>query len=265
MKAGFCSQEGCLSCAFSDVESFRFSLAANRQIPPRILLRRPGTVHCNSPIWAPSHLGFSPAIHCFKILQNTRIAWTHANCSESSIESFCISSHWVKAEPRWLNEATSWIYKWGEIVPQTRRWAPALWEASGAALEELRNLRCPSAAAQLLRHHQRVVAVDLQQVEQKEPVSVGVQAHRPHALLGERRVGARRHLAEGLENPVVLLQEEAEDSFKLKTRQSKSRFPATLAHFLSLSLLDRSGCQIRQWFIPILIRLCCHNVKPLLC
>ena len=48
----------------------------------------------------------------------------------------------------------------------------------------------------------------LQQVEQEEPVSVGVQAHGPHALVGQGGVRAARHLAQGLEDPVVLLQEE---------------------------------------------------------
>lgn len=64
-----------------------------------------------------------------------------------------------------------------------------------------------STAAQLLGHQQGVVAVDLQQVEQKEPVSMGIQTHGPHTLMGQRGIGARCHLAEGLENPVVLLQE----------------------------------------------------------
>lgn len=36
---------------------------------------------------------------------------------------------------------------------------------------------------------------------------MGIQAHGPDALLGQRGVGAPRHLAEGLENPIVLLQE----------------------------------------------------------
>lgn len=42
---------------------------------------------------------------------------------------------------------------------------------------------CLSAAAELLGHQQGVVAIDLQQVEQEEPVSVGVQTHGSHALL----------------------------------------------------------------------------------
>lgn len=66
---------------------------------------------------------------------------------------------------------------------------------------------CLSTAAQLLRHQQGVIAIDLQQVEQEEPVSVGIQTHGPHALLGQRGIGAPCHLTEGLENPVVLLQE----------------------------------------------------------
>lgn len=108
--------------------------------------------------------------------------------------------------------------------------------------KELRTFHCPSAAAQLLRHHQGVIAVDLQQVEQKEPVSMGIQAHRPHALLGERRIGTCRHLAESLENPVVLLQEEAEDSFILKYKSQK--VPAKLAYFFYLFYMEeyaRSG------------------------
>lgn len=64
-----------------------------------------------------------------------------------------------------------------------------------------------SAAAQLLWHQQGVVAVDLQKVEQEEPVSVRIQAHGPHALLGYGGVGASCHLAQRLENPVVLFQE----------------------------------------------------------
>lgn len=80
-------------------------------------------------------------------------------------------------------------------------------KTSGDERRKIQPVRCLSTAAQLLRHQQGVVAVDLQQVEQEEPVSVGIQAHGPHALLGERGIGAPCHLAEGLENPVVLLQE----------------------------------------------------------
>ena len=69
-------------------------------------------------------------------------------------------------------------------------------------------VRSDSAAAELFRYQQGVVAVDLQQVEQEEPVSVGIQTHGPHALLGQGGVGASCHLAQGLENTVVLLQEE---------------------------------------------------------
>lgn len=36
---------------------------------------------------------------------------------------------------------------------------------------------------------------------------MGIQTHGPHTLLGQRGIGATSHLAEGLENPVVLLQE----------------------------------------------------------
>lgn len=66
---------------------------------------------------------------------------------------------------------------------------------------------CLSTTAQLLGHQQGVIAIDLQQVEQEEPVSMGIQTHGPHTLLGQRGIGAPSHLAEGLENPVVLLQE----------------------------------------------------------
>lgn len=66
---------------------------------------------------------------------------------------------------------------------------------------------CLSTAAQLLRHQQGVIAVDLQQVEQEEPISMGIQTHSPHTLLGQRGIRTPCHLTEGLENPVVLLQE----------------------------------------------------------
>lgn len=66
---------------------------------------------------------------------------------------------------------------------------------------------CLSAAAELLRHQQGVVAINLQQVEQKEPVTVGIQTHSPHTFLGKSGIGASRHLAKGLENSIVLLQE----------------------------------------------------------
>lgn len=36
---------------------------------------------------------------------------------------------------------------------------------------------------------------------------MGIQTHGPDTLLGQRGIGAPCHLAEGLENPVVLLQE----------------------------------------------------------
>lgn len=79
---------------------------------------------------------------------------------------------------------------------------------------------------------------------------MGIQAHRPHTLLGECRIGTRCHLAESLENPVVLLQEEAEDSFKFKyLKYIQSRFPATLAHFLCLFYIEevaRSGSVIQS-------------------
>ncbi len=65
---------------------------------------------------------------------------------------------------------------------------------------------CLSTAAQLLRHQQGVIAVDLQKVEQEEPVSVGIQTHGPHALLGQRGIRAPCYLTERLENSVVLLQ-----------------------------------------------------------
>lgn len=63
-----------------------------------------------------------------------------------------------------------------------------------------------SAAAQLLWHQQGVITVHLQQVEQEEPVSMGIQTHGPDTLLGQRGIGAACHLTKGLENPVVLLQ-----------------------------------------------------------
>lgn len=70
---------------------------------------------------------------------------------------------------------------------------------------------CPSAAAELIWHQQGVVAVDLQQVEQKEPVPVRIQTHGSHALLCQSGVRASCHFAQGLEDSIVLLQEEPEE------------------------------------------------------
>lgn len=67
-----------------------------------------------------------------------------------------------------------------------------------------------SAATKLVGQQQRVKTVDLQQVEQEEPVAVRVQSHGPHALRGQRRVRTGGHLVQGLKNPVVLLQEKPE-------------------------------------------------------
>lgn len=123
---------------------------------------------------------------------------------------------------------------------------------------------CPSAAAQLLWHHQGVIAVDLQQVEQKEPVSMGIQAHRPHAFLGKRGIGTCCHLAERLENPVVLLQEEAEDSLKLTDKsQSVTSQLNSLTFSISSGWTHRWGCQVRERnsFQFWLDWLCCGNVK----
>ena len=64
-----------------------------------------------------------------------------------------------------------------------------------------------SAAAGVVSDQQGVVAVSLQQVEQEEPVSVGVQAHGPHALWGQGGFRAPCHLTQRLEDPVVLLKE----------------------------------------------------------
>lgn len=44
-------------------------------------------------------------------------------------------------------------------------------------------------------------------MEQEEPVSMGIQTHGPNTLLGQCGIGAPCHLTEGLENPVVLLEE----------------------------------------------------------
>lgn len=72
---------------------------------------------------------------------------------------------------------------------------------------ELSSICGLSAAAQLLWHQQGVITINLQQVEQEEPVSMGIQTHGPDTLLGQRGIGAACHLTKGLENPVVLLQE----------------------------------------------------------
>lgn len=66
---------------------------------------------------------------------------------------------------------------------------------------------CLSAAAELLWHQQGVIAINLQQVEQKEPVAMGIQTHSPHTFLVKSWIRASRHLTKGLENSIVLLQE----------------------------------------------------------
>lgn len=89
---------------------------------------------------------------------------------------------------------------------------------------------CLSTAAQLLRHQQGVIAIDLQQMEQEEPVSMGIQTHGPHTLLGQCGIRAPCYFTEGLENSVVLLQEKPQMDFK-KSRSLRTCSRALIPQF----------------------------------
>lgn len=119
--------------------------------------------------------------------------------------------HWWGKEPRWTTPAGG-----GGIYNKSVKaggWARVgvasftLFQNAVVQHFELSSICGLSAAAQLLWHQQGVITINLQQVEQEEPVSMGIQTHGPDALLGQRGIGAACHLTKGLENPVVLLQE----------------------------------------------------------
>lgn len=51
-------------------------------------------------------------------------------------------------------------------------------------------------------------AVDFQQVDEKAAVTLRIQPHGSHMFSSQGRIGAPRHLRQGLEDSVVLLHEE---------------------------------------------------------
>lgn len=154
---------------------------------------------------------------------NLRASLSPQNQVQQLIVVFTISE---EARAQKKNRST-WRYnkKWLQKHPWRLQQPWWLQEASSAALKNLFKANrspffspkpavmagsydwCLSAAAELLWHQQGVVSIDLQQVEQEEPVTVWIQTHGPHALLGYGGVRAPSHLAQGLKNPVVLLQE----------------------------------------------------------
>lgn len=63
-------------------------------------------------------------------------------------------------------------------------------------------------AAGVVDNQHDVDAVDFQQVDEKAAVTLRIQPHGSHMFSSQGRIGAPRHLRQGLEDSVVLLHEE---------------------------------------------------------